>query len=105
MKDFDRFFQFLKRSSDLTDAIIYRFKLCISGSTNNNQSIVSLSSSLTPSQKSRWQRLIRDGNELKKKLAEKQSKEWVRKTRMIVRTNSAKSPITKRLYKLYKKPE
>ena len=72
--------------------------LYISESSTNDGNI---NSSLTL----RWQKQIRDGNELKKKLAEKQSKEWVRKTRMIVRTNSAKSPITKRLYKLYKKPE
>ena len=69
----------------------------ISESTNN-VSIVSLNSSLT----SRWQKLIREGNELKKKLAEKERKEWVRKTRLIVRTNSEKSPMTKRLYNLYK---
>ena len=69
----------------------------ISESTNN-VSIVSLNSSLN----SRWQKLIREGNELKKKLAEKERKEWVRKTRLIVRTNSEKSPMTKRLYNLYK---
>ena len=69
----------------------------ISESTNN-VSIVSLNSSLT----SRWQKLIREGNELKKKLAEKERKEWIRKTRLIVRTNSEKSPMTKRLYNLYK---
>ena len=69
----------------------------ISESTNN-VSIVSLNSSLT----SRWQKLIREGNELKKKLAEKERKEWVRKTRLIVRTYSEKSPMTKRLYNLYK---
>ena len=69
----------------------------ISESTNN-VSIVSLNSSLT----SRWQKLIREGNELKKKLAEKERKEWVRKTRLIVRTNSENSPMTKRLYNLYK---
>ena len=69
----------------------------ISESTNN-VSVVSLNSSLN----SRWQKLIREGNELKKKLAEKERKEWVRKTRLIVRTNSENSPMTKRLYNLYK---